>query len=54
MYEQVINIERMEQAVSLFGSFDENTKLEIIRKSRKKRLLGKTLRLKWENAKMQK
>ena len=27
MYEQVINIERMEQAVSLFGSFDENTKL---------------------------
>ncbi len=27
MYEQVINIERMEQAVSLFGSFDENTKM---------------------------
>ena len=27
MYEQTINIERMEQAVSLFGSFDENMKL---------------------------
>lgn len=27
MYEQLINIERMEQAVSLFGSFDENAKL---------------------------
>lgn len=26
MFEQVINIERMEQAVSLFGSFDENIK----------------------------
>ena len=27
MSEQIINIERMEQAVSLFGSFDENIKL---------------------------
>ena len=27
MYEQTINIDRMEQAVSLFGSFDENVKL---------------------------
>ena len=27
MFEQTINIERMEAAVSLFGSFDENTKL---------------------------
>ena len=27
MYEQVINIERMEDAVGLFGSFDENVKL---------------------------
>ncbi len=27
MYEQIINIERMEQAVSLFGSFDENVKM---------------------------
>ena len=27
MFEQVINIERMEHAVSLFGSFDENIKL---------------------------
>ncbi|MBQ7653529.1 MAG: PhoH family protein [Clostridia bacterium] len=27
MFEQIINIERMEHAVSLFGSFDENIKL---------------------------
>ncbi len=27
MFEQVINVDRMEQAVSLFGSFDENVKL---------------------------
>lgn len=27
MFEQIINFERMEQAVSLFGSFDENIKL---------------------------
>ena len=27
MYEQIINIERMEDAVGLFGSFDENAKL---------------------------
>ena len=27
MYEQIINVDRMEQAVSLFGSFDENIKL---------------------------
>ena len=27
MYEQVINIERMEDAVGLFGSFDENVRL---------------------------
>ena len=27
MFEQIINIDRMEQAVSLFGSFDENIKL---------------------------
>ena len=27
MYEQIINIERMEQAGSLFGSFDENVKI---------------------------
>lgn len=27
MFEQIINVERMEQAVSLFGSFDENIKL---------------------------
>ena len=27
MFEQTINIDRMEQAVSLFGSFDENIKL---------------------------
>ena len=27
MSEQIVNIERMEQAVSLFGSFDENVKL---------------------------
>lgn len=27
MFEQTINVERMEQAVSLFGSFDENIKL---------------------------
>ncbi len=27
MFEQVINVDRMEQAVSLFGSFDENIKL---------------------------
>lgn len=27
MFEQVINVERMEQAVSLFGSFDENIRL---------------------------
>lgn len=24
MFEQIINVDRMEQAVSLFGSFDEN------------------------------
>ncbi len=27
MYEQIINVDRMEQAVSLFGSFDENIKM---------------------------
>ena len=27
MFEQLINVDRMEQAVSLFGSFDENVKL---------------------------
>ena len=27
MYEQIISVDRMEQAVSLFGSFDENIKL---------------------------
>lgn len=27
MFEQIINVERMEQAVSLFGSFDENIKI---------------------------
>ena len=27
MFEQIINVERMKQAVSLFGSFDENIKL---------------------------
>ena len=27
MFEQVISVDRMEQAVSLFGSFDENIKL---------------------------
>lgn len=27
MFEQVINVDRMEQAVSLFGSFDENIKM---------------------------
>ena len=27
MFEQIINVERMEHAVSLFGSFDENIKL---------------------------
>lgn len=27
MYEQIINVDRMEQAVSLFGSFDENVKM---------------------------
>ncbi len=27
MYEQLINVDRMEQAVSLFGSFDENIKM---------------------------
>lgn len=27
MFEQVINVDRMEQAVSLFGSFDENIKI---------------------------
>ncbi|MCH5191467.1 MAG: PhoH family protein [Oscillospiraceae bacterium] len=27
MFEQVVNVDRMEQAVSLFGSFDENIKL---------------------------
>ncbi len=27
MFEQIVNIERMEQAVSLFGSFDENIKM---------------------------
>ena len=27
MFEQTINIDRMEHAVALFGSFDENIKL---------------------------
>ena len=27
MLEQIINVDRMEQAVSLFGSFDENIKM---------------------------
>jgi phosphate starvation-inducible PhoH-like protein len=27
MFEQIISVERMEQAVNLFGSFDENIKL---------------------------
>ena len=27
MFEQIINVDRMEQAVSLFGCFDENIKL---------------------------
>ncbi len=27
MFEQVINVDRMEQTVSLFGSFDENIRL---------------------------
>lgn len=27
MYEQIINVDRMEQAVSLFGSFDENIRM---------------------------
>ena len=27
MFEQIINVDRMEQAVSLFGSFDENIRL---------------------------
>ena len=27
MFEQIINFERMEQAVNLFGSFDENIRL---------------------------
>ena len=27
MFEKIVNVERMEQAVSLFGSFDENVKL---------------------------
>ena len=27
MFEQIINIDRMEQAVSLFGSFDENIRM---------------------------
>ena len=27
MYEQIISVDRMEQAVSLFGNFDENIKL---------------------------
>ncbi len=27
MFEQIINVDRMEQAVSLFGSFDENVVL---------------------------
>jgi len=27
LYEQIINVDRMEQAVSLFGSFDENIKM---------------------------
>ena len=27
MFEQIISIERMEQAISLFGSFDENIKI---------------------------
>lgn len=27
MFEQIINVDRLEQAVSLFGSFDQNVKL---------------------------
>jgi len=27
MFEQIINVDRMEEAISLFGSFDENIKL---------------------------
>ena len=27
MFEQIISVDRMEHAVSLFGSFDENVKL---------------------------
>ncbi|MGI6264883.1 MAG: KH domain-containing protein, partial [Acutalibacteraceae bacterium] len=27
MFEQIINVDRMEHAVSLFGSFDENIRL---------------------------
>ena len=27
MLEQVLNLDRMEQVISLFGSFDENVKL---------------------------
>ena len=27
MVEQIVNIDRMEQAVALFGTFDENIKL---------------------------
>ena len=27
MFEQVLSLDRMEQAVSLFGSFDENVRL---------------------------
>ena len=27
MFEQILNVDRMEQAVSLFGSFDENIRL---------------------------
>ena len=27
MFEQIINVDRLDQAVSLFGSFDQNVKL---------------------------
>ena len=27
VFEQIINVDRMEQAVTLFGSFDENVRL---------------------------
>ena len=39
--EQIVNIERMEQAVSLFGSFDENVKL--IEKEFNVNIIEKTL-----------